>query len=80
MQDKERKKQYHDYLDWQTREKQKAKELDDQRKKQELNQLSNNLVNMEGQQKNRQDENKSLKSMMAHEWINDMAKNKQQRE
>lgn len=31
-------------------------------------------------QKSRKDENKTLKSLMANEWINDMAKNKQMRE
>lgn len=35
---------------------------------------------MEGLDKDRQHEGKTLKNLMAHEWINDMAKNKQLRE
>lgn len=78
--DKERKKQYHDYLDWQTKEKQRLKQMEDEKKRRDLTDLSQNQHQMEGMQKSRKDESKTMKSLMANEWINDMAKNKQMRE
>ncbi|CDW79439.1 UNKNOWN [Stylonychia lemnae] len=80
LMDKERKKQYHDYLDWQLKEKQRLKQFEDESKRKDLNDMSQNLHQMEDMQKSRRDENKNLKSLMANEWINDMAKNKQMRE
>lgn len=80
LQDRERKKQYHDYLDFQQKEKQRLKMLDAEKKRLDLGELSNNQVVMEGKLKGREDESKGLKSLMAQEWINDMAKNKLKRQ
>ena len=79
LQDKEQKRQYHAYLDWQSREKHRLKQLEDDGKKKELSQLGNNLVEMQGLVKLRQDESKGLKSVMAHQWMSDIARNKQLR-
>jgi hypothetical protein len=76
MNDKERKKQYHEFLDWQTREKAMLKQLEDQKKQRERSELTNNIVQMEGLQKSNRDETKGLKSLMAHQWMSDIEKNK----
>jgi hypothetical protein len=54
--------------------------LEEEKKHRELSQLSNNQNQMEVLEKDRQHEGKTIKSLMANEWINDMAKNKQIRE
>ena len=76
MMDKEKKRQYHEYLDWQTKEKTRLKQLGEDRKRKDLGEVSNNLVTMEGMVVAKDEEQKKYKSMMMQDWMTDIQKNK----
>ena len=74
--DKEKKRQYHEYLDWQTKEKTRLKHMGEDRKRKDLGEVSNNLVTMEGMVVAKDEEQKKYKSMMMQDWMTDIEKNK----
>ena len=79
MIEKEKKRQYHEYLDWQTKEKARLKQMLEDKKKKDLNEVSTNLMTMEGLVVAKDEEQKKYKSMMMQDWMTDIEKNKAKR-